>query len=353
MVIVYSASAEMRQIAEEDLRRSADSLVRTGIRLVAGERFVVVGDAESQPMLAALEAAGRDVGAEVSALRLDQLRSYSTNHSGERPHKVLPDGVRRAMLSAQASAYVASAPHAESSMRDQLLHVAAACKGRHAHMPGITPIAFAAGLREDFAKLAEQGRAIERMLEGAREITCESPEGTKLALKVTAPRRWVARLGRVEAGESVTLPAGSIFTCPETISGTFVASASVGEYFGVREGLLPEPVTFEIVDCRVMNVIAKGCPNLVRDIENMLHVAPNSDHVGLVVIGVNTEIGGPTGDVSVDQNRVGLHLVIGDPLAKHTGATWSARTSFAACQTRSTVRVDGTVIVDDGKLTTP
>ncbi|CAN5925758.1 hypothetical protein BH11MYX4_BH11MYX4_29990 [soil metagenome] len=49
----------MRQIAEEDLRRAATSLVRTGLELVPGERFVAVGDAESQPMLAALESAAR------------------------------------------------------------------------------------------------------------------------------------------------------------------------------------------------------------------------------------------------------------------------------------------------------
>lgn len=340
----------MRQIGEDDLRRAADVLVLSGLRLVKGERFVAVGDAESQPMLAALEAAGRATGAEVFALRLDQLRSYSTNHSGERPHKVLPDGVRRAMLSAQASAFVASAPHAESSMREQLLHVAAACKGRHAHMPGISPIAFATGLAQDFGQLRERGRTLERQLEVAREITCESPDGTKLTIKTSPSRRWVSRLGRVEPGESVTLPAGSISTCPETISGTFVATASVGEYFGAREGLLPEPVVFEIVDGRVMNVLAPGCTNLVRDIENMLHVAPNSDHVGLVVIGVNEGIGEATGDVAVDQNRPGLHLVIGDPLGRLTGATWSARTSFAACQARGSVRVDGTLVAENGFL---
>lgn len=340
----------MRQIGEESLRRAADALIRTGLRLAQGERFVAVGDAESQPMLAALEAAARAAGGEVSALRLDQLRSYSTNHSGERPHKVLPDGVRRAMLSAQASAFVASAPHAESSMRDQLVHVAAACKGRHAHMPGISPLAFATGLAEDFDELRGRGRTIERRLETAREITSESPEGTKLVVKTGGNRRWVARLGKIESGESVMLPAGSIATCPETISGTFVATASVGEYFGAREGLLPEPVVFEIVDGRVMNVLAPGCPNLVRDIENMLNVAPNSDHVGLVVIGVNAGIGDPTGEVAVDQNRPGLHLVFGDPLGKLTGATWTARTSFAACQARCSVRVDGTLVVDAGVI---
>jgi leucyl aminopeptidase (aminopeptidase T) len=340
----------MRQIAEEDLRRAANNLVRTGLELVSGERFVAVGDAESQPMLAALEAAGRDMGAEVSALRLDQLRSYSTNHSGERPHKVLPDGVRRAMLSAQASAFVASAPHAELSMREQLLHVVGACKGRHAHMAGITPIAFATGLAADFAALRESGRAVERSLEVAREITAESAAGTRLTLKTATGRRWIARLGRVRPGETVMLPAGSIVTCPDTISGTFAATASVGEYFGAREGLLTEPVMFELVDGRVMNVVAPGAPHLVRDIENMLHVAPNSDRVGLVVIGVNPGIGEPTGEVTVDQNRPGLHLVFGDPMAKLTGATWSARTSFAACQSSGTVRVDGLLVAEDGKL---
>jgi leucyl aminopeptidase (aminopeptidase T) len=341
----------MRQITEQDLRTAANVLVRTGLHLVAGERFVAVGDAESQPMLAALQAAALEVGAEVSALRLDQLRSYSTNHSGERPHKVLPDGVRRAMLSAQASAFVASAPHTETSMRDQLLHVVGACKVRHAHMAGISPLAFATGLAGDFDVLREQGRAIERRLEVARELKAESPAGTSLTIRLGTNRRWVPRLGRIEPGDAIVLPTGSLLTCPESISGTFAATASVGEYFGAREGLLTEPVLFEIVDGLVMNVTAPNTPHLVRDIENMLHVAPLSDRVGLVVVGVNAGIGEATGDVTVDQHRPSLHLVFGDPMGKLTGASWSARTSFAACQKDGSLRIDGVPVADGGKLT--
>jgi leucyl aminopeptidase (aminopeptidase T) len=254
------------------------------------------------------------------------------------------------MLSAQASAFVASAPHAEASMREQLLHVVSACNVRHAHMAAITPIAFATGLALDFTKLREAGRELERRLEVAREITAESAAGTRLTMKTSTSRRWLGRFGSVRPGETVVLPAGSIVTCPDTISGTFVANASVGEFFGAREGLLAEPVTFELVDGRVMNVVAKGAPHLVRDIENLLHVAPNSDRVGLVVFGVNTGIGEATGDVTVDQHRPGLHLVFGDPMGKVTGATWSARTSFAACQIGGAVRVDGTLVADEGKL---
>ena len=72
--------------------------------------------------------------------------------------------------------------------------------------------------------------------------------------------------------------------------------------------------------------------------------------VGLVVLGINPSSPEPIGAVSVDEHRPGLHLVLGDPQSKITGAGWSARTSFAACQGSSTVQIDGQLIVDDGRL---
>jgi len=338
----------MRPVSEDELQRAASMLVRSCLQVTSGERLALVGDAESVAIVAALEKAGRDAGADVNVLRIDQLRSYSTNHTGERPHKVLPDGVRRTMLNAEASVFLATGPHSETSMREQLLHIVGACKVRHVHMPGITPLAFANGLSCDFAKLRELGSSIATRLESAREITSESADGTKLVVR--GGRRWVARLGNVGTGQSVTLPAGSIFTSPESVSGKLVAT-SIGEFFGAREGLLRDPVVFDVVEGVVMNVTSPSNPDLVRDIENMLHVAPQSDRVGLVVIGVNDAVGAPTGDVSVDQNRPGLHLVFGDPQGKLTGASWSARTSFAACQAMGSVRIDGALIADGGKLT--
>lgn len=340
----------MHTLGDQDLRRAADVLVTTALRVTPGERFVAVGDADSLRMLQALEAAARAAGAEAAALRLDQLRSFATNHSGERPHKVLPDGVRRAMLSAQASAFVASEPHAEASMRDQLLHIVGACRIRHAHMPGVSETAFARGLGLDFRVLAEQGRRVEHRLEVAREIRVTSSSGTDLTVIPSSARRWVPRFGQVAAGEAVVFPTGSILACPDDISGEFVADASLGEFFGAREGLLRDAVRLTIAHGNVMRVDAPNNPMLVKDIEAMLGVAQGSDRVGVVVIGINEAIGAPTGEVAVDQHRPGLHLVLGDPMPKLTGATWSARTSFAACQARGSVEVDGVKVVDGGKL---
>ena len=334
----------MRQIGEEDLARAATILVKTALRVAPSERFVAVGDAESQPMLAALEAAARELGAEAASLRIDLLRSYSTNHSGERPHKVLPDAVRRAMLSAQASAFVASAPHAESSMREQLLHVVGACRIRHAHMPAISPLAFATGLVTDHGAIADTAKNYERRLEVAREIAVESPEGTKLVIRTGKGHRWIARTGIVNPGEHANFPTGSIVATPEEVDGAFVVSASLGEFFGVREGLLRDRVTLKIEGARVTGVECEKNPQLVKDIQTMLKVAPNSDRIGLVVIGINQGIFEAVGDVSVDQHRPGLHLVIGDPMSKLTAPGWTARTSFVATQVRSTVLVDGEIL---------
>jgi leucyl aminopeptidase (aminopeptidase T) len=331
----------MTEPAIEELQRAAYVLVSTALRVAPGERFVVVGDIDTAPIMSVLEQAGRTAGAEVASLRIDELRSHSTNHSGERPHKVLPDAVRRAMLSAQASVFAASSPRAEGSMRDQLQHIVGACSIRHAHLPGITPTAFAAGLAVDHAVVADRATAVLRLLEVAREITCTSAEGTNLVVHPGA-RRWVPRLGQIAPGESVRFPTGSLIVSPESVRGTFAATASLGEFFGARERLLREPILFDIIDGTVKAVRCASAPELVRDIEAMLAVAANSDRVGLVVLGLNPGSKQPIGSVSVDQHRPGLHLVLGDPQAKLTGAGWAARTSFAACQSTSVVLIDGT-----------
>jgi leucyl aminopeptidase (aminopeptidase T) len=340
----------MTEIAEEALSRAAEMLVQTALRVVAGERFVVVGDVGTIPILGALERAGRAAGAEVATLRLDELRSHSTNHTGERPHKVLPDAVRRAMLSAQASVFVASAPRAESSMRDQLQHIVGACRVRHAHLPGVSPAAFSAGIAVDHMKIADGGALLLRLLEIGREITCTSPDGTNLVVH-PGDRRWVPRLGRIDPAESVVFPTGSLIVAPESVRGTFAANASLGEFFGARERLLREPILFDIDDGVVKRVRCASSPELVRDVEAMLAVAPNSERVGLVVLGLNPGAPEPIGSVSVDQHRPGMHLILGDPVSRLTGAGWSARTSFAACQVTSSVQIDGVPVIEDGRIT--
>jgi aminopeptidase len=337
-------------MTDDGLARAAQVLVESAMKLRVGERMVVIEDAASLPMGDALAAAAEASGGWVKRARLDRLGS--AGGSG-RPHKVVPDLLLLALRDADASVFVASALPAELTMRQALLHVVRQRGLRHAHMPGVAPDAFVAGMRLDYTQVERLGQRVLGRLSGAATIAAESPAGTSLRVDLAPDTRWFAQLGVLAPGRWGNFPAGAIYTSPADVNGVFVADASVGEFFGAREGVLrANPVRILVDAGRVVGVESRSA-QLRHDIEAMLKVSPNSDRIGLVSIGVNPGLESPVGDALVDQNMPGLHLGIGDPAAKSTGATWSAPTCFAACEAASRVVVDAEVVVDAGRVVVP
>jgi leucyl aminopeptidase (aminopeptidase T) len=196
------------------------------------------------------------------------------------------------------------------------------------------------------------GKSLVARLRAGRVIECTSAAGTALRISMPEKGTWIERLGELVPGKRIAFPAGALFASPLDVRGTFVADASVGEFFGAREGLLSkQPVTFTIAGGRVVRVDAARSTELHGNIQAMLRMSENSDRVGLVSIGVNAGVSAPTGEAVVDQTLASLHLFIGDPAGKATGASWSARSSFPVCQAFATVTVDGRVVLADGKVT--
>jgi leucyl aminopeptidase (aminopeptidase T) len=236
-------------------------------------------------------------------------------------------------------------------MRLQLRDIVHATGQRHAYMPDITEAAFAGGLRCPQDAVIAVGRFLAKRLRGVRSIECDSPGGTRLSLTLNQAAGWVARLGEVEPGRTTPFPAGTLFATPKDVRGTFVADASLGEFLGAHEGVLSEKaVRFTLDGGRVTRVDAGDNTELKGQVEALLRVSPNSNRVGLVCIGVNEGVCAPTGDSAADCLIVGLHLFIGDPAGRSTGAAWTARTSLAACQATSRVRVDGRAVIEGGRV---
>lgn len=313
-----------------DVDAAAMNVVRSALRLVTGERFVVLADASGWELGNALARAGHLVGADVEVLMLEDFAGHQL--------KVLPARIVTLLSGARASAFVGSAAPTHLGLRQHLLHLVGQLGLRHAHMPGISRLAFARGLRTDTRELERRGRRVLEIASGARRIESLSGKGTRLVLDFAEDARWYPQLGVLHPGRWGNLPAGAIYCTPELVEGTFVANASLGEFFGARAGVLHEtPVTMHIEGSRVMQVEVPGARDLERDVEAMLAISPNSNRIGLVCIGVNEGIETATGESIVDQNLPGLHLCIGDPAARVTGATWTAPTSFAACQEGSSI----------------
>lgn len=340
----------MPEITAEVLLHAATILLAAPVRgAPASARFVERGrdlvifiDSASQRIGAALELAARRAEASAMVVVLDRPQ--------DRPLRALPPEARAALAQADCAIFAASASNAERSMREQLAAVVKARGMRYARLPDITETAFVCSLRLDYREVGEAGRAMVERVSGARLLEVESPAGTALRIGVT-PGAWVERLGEVVPGSTVDFPAGALFTSPESVDGTFVADASMGEFFGLREGLLAAaPVRFEIKGGRVEAVHAPQSGSLEADIRALLRFAENSNRIGLVVLGVNAGIEGPSGDASVDQHLPGLHLGLGDPGGKSTAVAWKARTAFAACQASSRVVVDGAAAFDGGRI---
>jgi leucyl aminopeptidase (aminopeptidase T) len=334
-------------MADPGLAHAAQVLVESALRLAPGERVVLIEDAASLDLGDAIASAIEASGGWVKRAPLDRLASVGC---AGRPHKLIPDLLILALHDAHASVFIASAQPAELTMRQALLHVARQRNLRHAHLPGVSTAAFVAGMRLDYAQVERVGRRVLGRLAGVTSLLAESPAGTSLRVELPPDARWFAQLGVLEPGRWGNLPAGALYTSPLSASGVFVADASLGEFFGAREGVLGgNAVRFLVDRGRVVDVQARSA-QLKNDIEAMLRVSPNSDRIGLVSIGVNPGLEAPMGDALVDQNLPGLHLGIGDPAARATGATWSAPTCFAACGTGSRVVAGGEVIVESGRI---
>lgn len=332
-------------IRATEIERAAYVAVRSALGLQPKERFVVVLDDKSSRIGLALCEAAERLGAEARVVDLDLM--------GVRPLGALSDRAVEALQTASASAFVARAPHGEIGLRQQILHIASERSLRHAHMPDISSLAFARGMRIDYQQVAEFGRRLGEKVAGVKRLRSMTANGTDLEVFFDESPIWFPQLGILDKGRWGNLPAGALYASPCGVEGIFVADASLGEYFGAREGcLLERPVHFIIEYGRVTGVRCRSL-ELQLEIERMLDFADNSDRVGLVALGVNFGITEPTGEALVDQNMPGLHIAIGDPAANVTGATWSARTSFAACQTASSVYVGDTAIIQRGRMLTP
>ena len=335
----------LSRVRVDELDVASRRMIESALRLQSGQAIVVIGDASSSRIGDAISRAATAAGARARMIWLDEV--------APRPMSSLPDEVVAALARCDASVYVASAPHEELLMRQHLLHVVGVERVRHAHMPGISAFEFARGMRVDYDQVARDGRRVLGQLERGRTIAVSSPAGTLLRVYFDPQTRWYAQLGELHPGRWGNLPAGALYATPSGVHGTFVANASLGEFFGRREGsLVRSPVVLDVTDGRVARVRAPTVA-LQRDLEAVLAVGPNSDRIGLVAIGVSDSLRDPSGEALVDQNLPGLHLCIGDPAARVTGADWSAPTSFAACQYASTVGVDGETIVREGRVVRP
>ncbi|AKF10520.1 aminopeptidase [Sandaracinus amylolyticus] len=334
-----SATA-LSRVTVSQLDLAAREVVGSALAVREREVVAIFADATSVRMGDALARAVEARGAEPRMIWLDDL--------GPRPLLELPVGIDVVLEGMTASAFVASAPAPEITMRRALLAKLTGQRVRHAHMPGVSHLAFVRGLRVDYDAVAGHGMRLLARLTSSTRITVSSASGTRLRIATSPATRWMPQLGQLEPGRWGNLPAGALYAVPDSIDGVYVANAAVGPH-----ATSSTPVTLYIADGRVVRLAAEDDPVLEQMLRARIESAPNRDRVGLVAIGCNYGIVESTGEAIVDQNMPGLHLALGDAASDVTGVAWSAAGSLPCCAAGTSVVVDGEAIVRSGVLVDP
>jgi len=333
------------------LREGAIQAVRNCARVEPGERVVIITDRATEHIAASLrEVAEESSPGNVSVLLLEDFGDRPDD--GSKPLE-LPQAIAEALSAADVSFFAATGKKGEvGSLRLPLLDVVYDSeKLRHGHMPGISDELMSMGMCADYDEVQRISAAVGEIAREASEITVTTPAGTKFTAEFSPSLKWVVCDGLLRAGKPTNLPEGEVFTCPYNVKeGVVVIDGILGDYFSQKFGLLEDtPVTWEIEDGRVRKVSCVD-ERLVSELGEYMAQDENADRLGEFAIGTNTGLDRLVGNLLQDEKFPGVHVAVGEPIPRETGADWTSKAHLDGVLKNVTIDVDGRVIMRRGEF---
>lgn len=336
------ASARRLSLLDFDLVNAAQRIVDGALGLVLGDHFVVITDRNQDAFARTLADAAVGIGATAELIDLDEL--------GSRPHRSVPHQLETAVARAQGGVYLASYVDGEAPLLDGVARIVRERSLRFGSMVGSSRRGVLAGFAADTHRIADTSRAIRLRLRADSVLTLRTHAGSDLTVHLTAAHRWIERVGKVRPARFDSLPLAQLLTAPAKVSGIFVADASVGIEADPEGGhAIRNPVRFEI-ESGVLRAARSRDALLERRVGMALRREHQLDAVGLIVLGTNVSLDGPTGEIVLDQTAPGLHLSFGSSLPELTGAPAGANAHFLASCAHADVDLDGTPLLRSGRF---
>jgi len=328
----------------ETMRAGARVAARTCMGIGPVDRVFILTDRPTHGIGRLLGEEASEAGGEVLVHDLEQY--------ADRPMTGVPEQLRAELHKFRPTVtfFAASSQPGEVTFRTGLrTFILEEIKARHAHMPGITAQLMQEGMRTDYRVVSSVTTAVYDMLRYAEACRVTTPDGTALTVRFDPDLRWVNCTGIYhQAGMWGNLPEGETFTCPQMVDGVLVVHI-IGDYFSAKYGVLPQPLTLTIRDCRVVDVRGEN-PALISELSAYLDSAENARRVGEFAIGTNIGLHKLTGNLLQDEKLPGVHVAFGNPYPAETGAKWSSPLHVDVIPLACTIAVDGETIMTDGKF---
>ncbi len=308
--------------------KGARIAVETCMNVKSDETVLVVTDIGKVRIAEALAYASSAVGAETVISLMKMLRQQV---------KEPPKPVAEAMKNAE----VVLIPTSTSLSHTDARREATKSGARIASMPGITEEMMSiGGLTADYHEVAELTYKVAAVLERGKNVEVTTPSGTNLAMNIES-RPPLSDTGLYhKAGEWGNLPAGEACLAPVegTTQGTLVID-SIGE-------IVKQPLRIIVKNGWATKFEGPDA----KQLENRLKSADkNAYNIGELGIGTNPKAR-VTGAVLEDEKVLGtIHIALGDNTS-YTGGHTKSKIHIDGILLQPTVKVDGQVIMKNGKL---
>jgi len=334
-------------ISKEKLEYGAYQVINNCLRVRPGERVCIVTDNETFHIGDAIRKEALKI---TNNVKLFKMEDYGERpEDGSNPLK-FPKEIGDWLKECDVSVYAAKGKKGElKSFRIPMLNIVDEKKTiRHGHMPNIDDVLMATGMAADYAKIKENNAKIMKVVEKAKKARVTTALGTDLSVDFNPNWKWINCDGNIQPGNWSNLPDGEIFTCAANANGVVVVDGVLGDYMNEKFGVLTaNPVTITIKDGRVVDVSCKR-DDIRKEILEYMKQDENANRVGEFAIGTNLGLKELVGNLLQDEKFPGVHIAIGHGYPEKTGSDWKSDAHLDMVITKTTIDIDGRVIMKDG-----
>lgn len=334
-------------ISKEKLEYGAYQVINNCLRVKLGEQVCIITDDKAFHIGSAIRDEALKITSKVKLFKMEDFGDRPED--GEKPLD-FPKEIAECMKNSQVTIYAATGKKGElKSFRIPMLGIVDESKKiRHGHMPNINDTIMSTGMAADYAKIKENNAKIIKIVTGAKHAKVTTSAGTNLEVELEPKWKWINCDGNILAENWSNLPDGEVFTCAKNANGRVVVDGVLGDYMNAKYGVISStPVTIDIKDSRVSKV---SCANkeIEKEINEYIKQDENANRVGEFALGTNLGLESLVGNLLQDEKFPGVHIALGHGYPEKTGSDWKSDAHLDMVITKTTVEIDGKVIMKKG-----
>jgi aminopeptidase len=330
---------------EKLFENAGRNIVETCSKLLPNEQATIITDSETIKIGLIIKKFAEYISPNVN---IHVLEEYS-----QRPLNHIPQELKNDIKKSDLTYYAAQAKPGELQKFRGPLVLLAKTSGREIHMPNINEKIMMTGMQADYYQIASLTFAIMKFAVRAKTAKLITPNGTNIQATFSKKLRWVPDTGLLwHKGMWGNLPAGEVFTCPESIEGIMVVDGTLGDFFNEKYGdLTSTPISIPIKNSRAI-VEEISCDNeeLVSEFKQYLANDNNSNKVGEFACGTNIALDDLISNLLQDEKFPGVHIAFGNPYPQETGANWQSSGHVDGIMKKCSLWFDDLQLIKDGKF---